>query len=215
MRLLQLWLRHAGYRVAVTSRFDRGTDSGVRAFQRDQGLSVDGRVGPLTAAALRAAQGSRHGGSGAGPAGWAFPLRPKSEVAGPSSWSLDQGVDIPTNGGDCGSRVIEVAVADGTVVSEGISGFGPYAPVLRIAHGTYAGRYVYYGHAAPALVRVGTTVRAGQALAEVGCGRVGISTGPHIEIGISVPGGPTCCPGFGQTSGLMQRILLALWPGAR
>ena len=117
-------------------------------------------------------------------------------VAPTSAWTLDQGVDISAPGG-----TPELAIASGTIVSEGISGFGPNAPILKldtpIQVGSTTVAYAYYGHAGPDLVPVGAHVAAGQQISIVGYGIVGLSTGPHIEFGVM----PTqALPGNGQTS---------------
>ena len=228
VQTLQAWLTDIGYAVPQTGYFGSMTRSAVAQFQRASQLSpASGAVGRRTAASLLAAVkkaakgalvlantgGSAFSGSSSG--GLVFPLRPLSRVLGPSDWSLDQGIDIGTANNACGPQVTEVAMTSGTIVQEGIDGFGPYAPVLKVDSGIYQGRYIYYGHAAPALVPVGTHVTAGEPIAELGCGDVGISSGPHIEIGISAVGGPPCCPGYQETSPAWYDGVLKLYHQAQ
>ncbi|HWC38627.1 MAG TPA: M23 family metallopeptidase, partial [Acidimicrobiales bacterium] len=92
--------------------------------------------------------------------------------------SIDNGVDYSAPGG-----TPLYAMGSGTIIQEGIGGFGPNAPVLRITSGPLAGKTVYYGHSGPDLVHVGDQVTAGQQISAVGYGIVGISSGPHLEIG--------------------------------
>jgi peptidoglycan hydrolase-like protein with peptidoglycan-binding domain len=223
VRTLQTWLGDVGYLVSVDGSFGPRTKTAVKQFQVAKHLRPpSGTVGHKTASALlTAVRAAAKDGGVIAPAATTvpsgtlvFPLKPLSRVLRPSSWSLDQGIDIGTVNNACGPQVTEVAMASGTIVQEGISGFGPYAPVIKVDSGTYKGRYIYYGHAAPALVPVGTHVTPGQPIAEVGCGIVGISDAPHIEIGIGDVGGPPCCPGYQETSPAWYQVVLGLYKQA-
>ena len=221
VKTLQTWLNDLGYKLPDTGYFGPLTKAAVRRFQLAKGLApASGTVGVRTAAALLIAVKSTAKGSGVrgtskdSSPGWVFPLEPVSRVDPPKDWTLDQGIDISTVGAACGREVTEVAVDSGTIVQEGIDGFGPAAPILKLDSGPYKGRYVYYGHAKPALVPVGAHVKRGQPIAEIGCGRVGISAGPHVEIGISDVAGPPCCPGYQETSPQMYDIILGLYDKA-
>ena len=209
VRALQWLLTRLGYRAAITGTFDRTTASALRRFEGDGGLRVDAVVDARTRRALLSSKGNPM--SLAASSGWAFPLTPRRRVLPSSTWSTDQGVDIPTLNGACDRKVTVLAVESGTVVQIGISGFGRWAPVVRLDQGPFAGRYVYYGHTKPNLVRKGDHVSRGQPIARIGCGSVGISSAPHLEIGISAPGGPPCCPGFGETAPVVSKIMRALW----
>jgi murein DD-endopeptidase MepM/ murein hydrolase activator NlpD len=218
MRLLSQ--RLAAARVAAAK-------SGQLSAAKAQVASLAGQLAKLQAAHSGAAagQGTSGGGSGAGAdsgagsgagsgadsgagagagsgsspprapvsRGFEFPM-PKSDVLPPDTWSLDDGVDISAPGG-----TPELAVCSGTIVLHGIGGFGPSAPVLHCDRALAGYAYVYYGHAGPGnWTPIGTHVAQGQVISQVGYGIVGISSGPHLEIGFAdsagSPVGPSSAP---------------------
>ena len=146
--------------------------------------------------------------AGSGPVsagGFTFPL-PKSAAAPPSEWSPDQGVDISAPG-----NTPEYAVCSGTIVLHGIGGFGPWAPVIHCDGSLDGYSYVYYGHAGPLYqLPIGTHVGAGQAMSSIGPGIVGLSSGPHLEIGFADASGS---PIGDQTAGTMLSLLHAAYGG--
>jgi peptidoglycan hydrolase-like protein with peptidoglycan-binding domain len=220
VQTLQTWLSDVGYTVPATGYFGTMTKHAVRRFQVAKHLvPASGAVGNRTAATLLTAVNAATKVTAVSltsspSAGLTFPLRPLNRVLAPRAWSLDQGIDIGTVNNACGPQVTEVAMAPGTIVQEGIDGFGPDAPIIKVSSGPYQGRYIYYGHASPALVPVGAQVTPGEPIAEVGCGDVGISSAPHLEIGISAPGGPPCCPGYQETSPGWYGVVLGLYQQA-
>jgi murein DD-endopeptidase MepM/ murein hydrolase activator NlpD len=199
-------------RIAVARA--RGVKAGQLARARSQLASLQDQLARAqAAAAARAAAADRVQSTGAlaspatglvpAPAGssggFVFPL-PKGSASPPGSWSLDQGVDISAPG-----NTPEYAVCSGTIVLHGIGGFGPWAPVLHCDSPIDGYSYVYYGHAGPAYqLPVGAHVGAGQVMSSVGPGIVGISTGPHIEIGFADSSGSPMGGGASTMMSLLQ-----------
>jgi murein DD-endopeptidase MepM/ murein hydrolase activator NlpD len=153
----------------------------LQKLQAQQAAATNPAVGPVGV--------SSHG-------GFTFPM-PKGAASPPGTWTLDNGVDIAAPG-----NTPLLAVCSGTIVLHGIGGFGPSAPILHCD----SGQYVYYGHAGPGNAQaVGTHVGAGQVISEVGAGIVGISTGPHLEIGFADGSGSLLGPGTApQMMSLLQ-----------
>jgi murein DD-endopeptidase MepM/ murein hydrolase activator NlpD len=203
-------------RIAVARA--RGAKAAQLARVRDQVGSLQqqlNRAEAAQAAAQAAADAatSRSSGSpsssptsaGAAPApapssgGFVFPL-PRGSASPPGSWSPDDGVDISAPG-----NTPEYAVCSGTIVLHGIGGFGPWAPVLHCDSPIDGYSYVYYGHAGPAYqLPVGAHVGAGAVMSSIGPGIVGISTGPHLEIGFADSSGSPIGPG---SAGTMMSLL--------
>ena len=96
----------------------------------------------------------------------------------------DDGVDIEA--APDGAAVYSITPGVVTGVASDPTGFGPNYPVIRVTHGSLTGRYIYYGHVAESLVRVGQRVAAGQPIGVMGHtgDAAGLDHG-HIEIGFS------------------------------
>jgi peptidoglycan DL-endopeptidase CwlO len=173
--------------------------SSVTSLERQ--LSQAQAAAGVTPSASGSPRGSRSRVSSSG--GFVFPL-PKSAAAPPSTWSPDQGVDIAAPG-----NTPEYAVCAGTIVLHGIGGFGPWAPVLHCDAPIDGYGYVYYGHAGPEnQLPIGTHVSSGETIGSIGPGIVGISTGPHLEIGFADSSGS---PIGDQTAGTMLSLLTAAY----
>lgn len=188
-------------RIAVAQI--RDAKAGQLQSARDEVSNLQSQLQKAQAAQAQqaaAAAGVQTSGVPAGSAGgFTFPL-PKDAASPPGTWSQDQGVDISAPG-----DTPEFAVCSGTIVLHGIGGFGPDAPVLHCDSSIGGYDYVYYGHAGPAnQLPVGTHVSAGQVMSSVGPGIVGISTGPHLEIGFSDASGSPIGGGAGTMMSLLQ-----------
>jgi murein DD-endopeptidase MepM/ murein hydrolase activator NlpD len=189
---------------------ERAAEAGRLSQARSQVAGLQHQLDALQAAQAAAQPSSPATSSTAPPSagvpagsagGFTFPL-PKSAASPPESWSEDQGVDIAAPG-----DTPEFAVCAGTIVLHGIGGFGPWAPVLHCDSPIDGYSYVYYGHAGPAdQLPVGTHVGAGQVMSSVGPGIVGISTGPHLEIGFADSSGS---PIGGASASTMMSLLQA------
>ena len=197
---------------AAAARSRNATASKLQSIRSQVG-SLQSQLSKIVAA--QAAQAARASGLSApagssGPVqvsssgGFVFPL-PKSAASGPGSWSQDQGVDISAPG-----DTPELAVCSGTIVLHGIGGFGPSAPVLHCDSPISGYSYVYYGHAGPAdQLPIGTHVAVGQVMSSIGPGIVGISTGPHLELGFCDSSGSP----LGGGAGTMMSLLRAAYGG--
>ncbi len=199
--------------VAQLRQQKAGELANAKSQVADLQQQLDKAQAAQAAAAAAASQGASSGSSGSGSSGssagsfgppssgggFTFPL-PKSAASPPSTWSEDQGVDISAPG-----DTPEYAVCSGTIVLHGIGGFGPDAPVLHCDSPVGGYDYVYYGHAGPAnQLPVGTHVGAGQVMSSIGPGIVGISTGPHLEIGFSDASGSPIGGGASTMMSLLQ-----------
>ncbi len=199
-------------RLQAAERASAARASAARASAARASASAGPQSGSSRAGGLSGSPGTSSaplqassGGGGGGGGGFTFPL-PKSAASPPGTWSLDDGVDISAPGG-----TPEYAVCSGTIVLHGIGGFGPSAPVLHCDSTIDGYGYVYYGHAGPGnWTAVGTHVSAGQTISEVGSGIVGISSGPHVEMGFADSSGAPIGP---SSASQMMSLLQAAYGG--
>jgi murein DD-endopeptidase MepM/ murein hydrolase activator NlpD len=128
----------------------------------------------------------------------------------------DDGLDIED--APDGAAVYSMTPGVVTAVASDPSGFGPNYPVIRVTKGPLSGQYIYYGHVAASLVKVGQHVIAGQPIAIMGHtgDAVGLGHG-HIEIGFSDSSGDPLnhhgAEAWTPSGAAMRRVLVALSAG--
>ncbi len=150
--------------------FGSHTDAALRRFQRFARLSVDGRAGPATAAAL-AAPAPRC------PTALHRPLdAPVGDRFGPRGSGFHTGVDLPA---PAGTGV--AAAGPGRVAWA--AWFSAYGNLVVVAHGSIR---TFYAHLSVIEVRLGERVAAGYEIGRVGS--TGHSSGPHLHFEVRVRG---------------------------
>ncbi len=105
------------------------------------------------------------------------------ETASDAGTAPVNGLSATTSGA---SIVVHHVLPRGRAIASDPGGFGPSYPVILATQGPLAGQYIYYGHVAAAVVKVGQHVIAGQPIAIMGHTGNAVSLGHgHIEIGFS------------------------------
>jgi peptidoglycan hydrolase-like protein with peptidoglycan-binding domain len=148
------------------------TATAIRRFQRWAGVSVDGRVGPTTLAALAAPPA-------VSPIALAWPLHPPfSDPFGPRGNRFHAGIDVPAPRG-----TPVTAAGAGRVVWAGRRK-GGWGVLVTIAHAN--GVRSMYAHLLRRSVRLGDRVAAGSLIGRVGS--TGHATGPHLHFELRLRG---------------------------
>jgi murein DD-endopeptidase MepM/ murein hydrolase activator NlpD len=156
---------------AIDGRFGAHTFGALRRFQRWAGLSVDGRAGPATVAALARPVASS-------PIELAWPLMgPVESRFGPRGNRFHAGLDLAAV---TGTPV--TAAAPGRVAWAGRRDGWGLLVVVAHAHGVRT----FYAHLEQIDVRLGEAVATGQRVGLVGA--TGDATGPHLHFEVRVRG---------------------------
>ena len=147
--------------------------------------------------------------------GYALPLDGKYMA---TFGRTDDGLDIED--APDGAAVYSITPGVVTAVASDPTGFGPNYPVIRVTKGPLTGQYIYYGHVAASLVKVGQHVLPGQPIAIMGHTGDAASLGHgHIEIGFSDSSGDPLnhhgAVAWTPSGAAMRRVLVALAAGFR
>jgi peptidoglycan hydrolase-like protein with peptidoglycan-binding domain len=156
----------------LDGRFGLHTERALRRFQRWAGLAPDGRAGPATFGALRAAEARSPIALGA-PSAAAL-----GERFGPRGQRFHSGVDYPA---PTGAPVL--AAAAGRVTHAGPLA-GGWGRVIVIDHGQ--GVRTWYAHLSAVRVRLGQMVAVGALVGRVGAS--GRASGPHLHFEVRLRG---------------------------